>query len=250
MPFLIILIVAIVAVFVVYKRFFGLGNPGNAAQYNHENMEKVENSPLEGKHFIFLGSSVTKGMASFRDSFVDMIAYRNNCSCVKEAVSGTTLVEKDNLLGKNYISRMKSNLSADMPCDVFVCQLSTNDATKGFPVGEVGDSFDINDFDTMTVAGAIQYIIAYAKQTWNCPIAFYTSPKYDEPKYEAMVELMYQIAEKWNIELIDLWTNDEINEKYNSISEHYKNDKIHPTKKGYNHWTPVFEKRLAEILAK
>ena len=134
--------------------------------------------------------------------------------------------------------------------DVFVCQLSTNDATKGFPVGEVGDSFDINDFDTMTVAGAIQYIIAYAKQTWNCPIAFYTSPKYDEPKYEAMVELMYQIAEKWNIELIDLWTNDEINEKYNSISEHYKNDKIHPTKKGYNQWTPVFEKRLAEILAK
>lgn len=244
---LVILIIAVVAILIVYKRFFGLGNPGNKHEFDHVNMPKVENSPLEGKNFIFLGSSVTRGMASFRDSFVDMIAFRNNCNCVKEAVSGTTLVKKNNLMGVNYITRMEQNLDVNAPCDVFICQLSTNDATKGFPYGEVSDSFDIDSFDQMTIAGAIEYIIAYVKKNWNCPIAFYTSPRYDDPHYPNMVALMEKIADKWDINIIDLWNNDEINEKYNGAG--YKNDKIHPTKMGYQKWTPVFEAALAKILA-
>lgn len=63
--------------------------------------------------------------------------------------------------------------------DVFVCQLSTNDVTKEMPIGEISESFDKNDFDTQTVAGAIEYIIAYAKETWNCHVVFYTQSKYD-----------------------------------------------------------------------
>ena len=51
----------------------------------------MKNSPLKGKNFIFLGSSVTKGFAAYGQSFADMIAARNDAHCVKEAVSGTTL---------------------------------------------------------------------------------------------------------------------------------------------------------------
>ena len=40
-------------------------------------------------------------------SFVDYISYRNGCEYVKEAVSGTTLVDN----GKtSYIQRMKNNI--------------------------------------------------------------------------------------------------------------------------------------------
>lgn len=46
--------------------------------------------------------------------------------------------------------------------DLFICQLSTNDATGRKPLGKIADSRDMNFFDTKTVAGAIEFIIAYA----------------------------------------------------------------------------------------
>lgn len=48
---------------------------------------------------------------------------------------------------------------------MFVCQLSTNDATNGLPLGSVSSGRELNDFDTQTVAGAIEYIVCYAQET-------------------------------------------------------------------------------------
>ena len=106
--------------------------PGNAEKYSLENIEPLENSPLEGKRICYLGSSVTLGLYSMDVSFADYISYRNGCEYVKEAVSGTTLVDN----GKtSYIQRMKNNIGTDEKFDAFVCQLSTNDASKEMPMG-------------------------------------------------------------------------------------------------------------------
>lgn len=218
---------------------FGLLNPGNLPKKS----TKVTDSPLKGKNFIFLGSSITKGFASYGKSFVDMIADRNDAVCVKEAVNGTTLVDKSD---RSYISRLKK-ISPDTPCDVFVCQLSTNDAAKNSPLGAVAEGKDRDSFDTKTVCGAIEYIIAYVKETWNCPVAFYTNPQYNNERYAAMVDALGSIAAKWDIQVIDLWHNEEINQKCKKRL--YKNDSIHPTRKGYAAWTPVFEQALSDILA-
>ena len=60
-------------------------------------------SNIKGKTFFFLGSSVTYGHAAGGVSFVDYIEQRNECTCRKEAVSGTTLVDN----GENsYVQRM------------------------------------------------------------------------------------------------------------------------------------------------
>lgn len=67
--------------------------PGNAEKYSLENIEPLENSPLGGKRICYLGSSVTLGLYSMDVSFADYISYRNGCEYVKEAVSGTTLVD-------------------------------------------------------------------------------------------------------------------------------------------------------------
>ena len=47
------------------------GHPGNAGQYDVNKYPAKENSPLKGKHLIFLGSSVTLGFASMNQSFAD-----------------------------------------------------------------------------------------------------------------------------------------------------------------------------------
>ncbi len=238
----VIVIAVIVLLFLV--RLFGWLNSGNLSKYNPDKMDKVPNSPLKGKHFIFLGSSVTKGFAAYGKSFADMIAARTGAVCVKEAVSGTTLADNG---GKSYVARLKA-LDKNTPCDVFVCQLSTNDATKKVPLGSVSEGKDLSGFDTKTVCGAIEYIIAYAKQTWNCPVVFYTNPQYASPAYKAMVDVMPKIAAKWDVQVIDLWHDKAVNEKENK-KHSCMNDQIHPTKKGYRVWTPVFEAALAGVLA-
>ncbi|MCR5312013.1 MAG: SGNH/GDSL hydrolase family protein [Lachnospiraceae bacterium] len=200
---------------------------------------------LKGKHLIFLGSSVTYGSATGGISFADFIAENNCCTMTKEAVSGTTLADVEEI---SYISRLKK--IRDQKADLFICQLSTNDATRKLPLGEVSEGFDKEGFDTKTVAGAIEYIIAYAKEKWNCPVIFYTNPRYDSEIYEAMVALLCDIAAKWDVTLIDLWEDRKINNFTEEETKKYMADPIHPTVKGYRDiWTPIFEEVLIKALA-
>lgn len=205
----------------------------------------VKHIRLEGKKLIFLGSSVTYGHASNGVSFVEDIGARNGCSVRKEAVSGTTLVDDRE---DSYIARMKQiDQSA---ADLFVCQLSTNDASKGKALGAVSPGFEEKDFDTSTVAGAIEYIIAYARKKWNCPVAFYTSPKFDSEAYAVMVSLLYAIQKKWKIAIIDMWSDGNFNNITAEQRARYMADPVHPTRSGYLEWfTPYFESSLSRIIA-
>lgn len=221
------------------------GLPGNAAQYDLTNVPWLTDRPLEGKHILFLGSSVTYGAASQGVSFADYIGVRNGCTITKEAVSGTTLVDSG---PDSYISRLKK-LDTDMAADLFVCQLSTNDATQKKPLGTVNESHDRDAFDTSTVAGAIEYIISYAKETWGCPVVFYTNPQYNSAEYAAMVELLSTIQQKWDITVIDLWNDADFNAITPEQRELYLADSIHPTKAGYlEWWTPYMENVLYEVI--
>lgn len=216
--------------------------PGNADRYAVSQVKPSGDETLKGKTVIFLGSSVTYGAASLGESFADDLSARLQCNVVKEAVSGTTLSSTS---PNSYVTRL-DNIKTRQ-ADLFICQLSTNDASQKKPLGEVTDSERMEDFDTDTVAGAMEYIIAYAKDKWDCPVVFYTNPKYDSDEYAAMVELLYEIRDKWGIGVIDLWTElPEITEEERAL---YMADAIHPTRAGYlEWWTPVMEKDIIEMM--
>lgn len=220
--------------------------PGNQEEYHLENAEALPDSTLKGMNLCFLGSSVTAGDASLGVAFPDYIAKRNDCAYVKEAVGGTKLVDDGD---NSYISRMKKKIDPNEKFDAFIFQLSTNDATWKEPLGKISDSENQEDFDTSTVTGAMEYIICYAKQTWDCPVIIYTGTRYDSNAYEKMVEVLPALQKKWNIGVIDLWNS----EQMNSVSEEdyklYMADAIHPTQAGYlKWWTPFMEEYLSEYL--
>ena len=240
-----ILLVVILIAGIFIGNTYGLFTKGNSGKYSLKNTATVENSPLSGKTVIFLGSSVTYGYGSKGVSFADYLEKSDGIHAIKEAVSGTTLVDvKDN----SYVSRMKT-IDENIKADAFVCQLSTNDATKEMPLGEISESYDINDFDTQTIAGAIEYIIAYAKSTWNCPTVFYTQAKYDSDHYAKMVNLLLEIQKKWDITVIDFWNDEEVNNITDQQRKIYLIDHIHPTKAGYKEWwLPKFQEVLYEVI--
>ncbi len=197
-----------------------------------------------GKRIIFLGSSVTYGSAAGGISFADIICEKYGYEMIKEAVSGTTLIDEND---ESYVKRIRG-IKADS-ADLFVCQLSTNDASHDSPLGNITERKNLDSFDLSTVAGAIEYIIAYARKEWKCPVAFYTGSRYDSEKYENMVLLLKSIAHKWEIEIINLWDDPDFNSVNAEDYKRFMADPIHPTLEGYAEWwSPFIEKRINEIL--
>ncbi len=211
---------------------------GNGEKYNLENVPMLKDSPLQGYHIAYLGSSVTYGACSQQIAFPEYISKHNGTTFVKEAVSGTTLVE-----GKNsYVERLQK-MNKSNSFDLFICQLSTNDATLKKPIGSV------NTIDTTTVSGAINYIIDYVTQTWNCPIVFYTNCYYENEHYVHMVKTLKDIQAKKAIGIIDLYTDKNFNNITKEQRKLYMADDIHPTKAGYlEWWMPKMEQYLYDYI--
>lgn len=215
---------------------------GNAEKYDFSCIELRSDSPLIEKKILFLGSSVTNGAAALHQSVPEYFSARLGCISVKEAVDGTTLTDN----GENsYIQRMKNKVAKEEQIDLLICQLSTNDANKKLPLGEISEGTVLEGFDTGTITGAMEYIICYAKQTWNCPVIFYTNARFENENYEAMVSRLYELEEKWDIGILDLWSSDEFNHITEEQRELYMKDSIHPYKAGYRDWWgPELEQQL------
>ncbi len=257
---LIIIAVLLLAGLFVFGAYGGIGPfrfimidkiaklPGNSEEYSFDRIEPMENSPLAGKNIGVLGSSVVNGSAAQDNSVAEYLCARFGCTYTKEAVNGTTLVDKTPW---SYIKRLKGKMDPNAEYDLMVFQLSTNDATFKRPLGEISESADLNDFDTSTVTGALEYMISYTKETWNCPVVFFTGSRYDSQEYGAMVERLLELQEKYDFGVIDLWSGDAFNNISDEMRGIYMFDNIHPTMAGYRDWWgPEMERQLLDYLNK
>ena len=216
--------------------------PGNQENFSLSTVRAAEPNALTGKYLCFLGSSVTKGAASLDVSFAEYLAVRNRCPYKKEAVNGTTIAD----VGKDsYVNRMYWNLSPEDKFDAFVVQLSTNDARKQVPIGELTEGGTWKDINASTVLGGIETIVSYVQDTWHCPIFFYTNPRFESAHYQKMVDALYEAQKKWGFTIIDLWNDEAFNDLPEWNRKLFMADPIHPTKAGYEKWwTPKFEKEM------
>lgn len=228
------------------KRAKYLRSNGNSDLYSFDLIEKLEGNPLEGKTICVLGSSVADGYSSNHYAVGEYFEARFGCELIKETESGTTLT---NLYRNSYVSRMVNNIDAAEEIDLFICQLSTNDASNNLRIGEVSESTNLFDFNQWTIIGSMECIIGYAKETWNCPVVFFTGSYYDNEAYENMVNALLELQEKWDIGVINLYHNDEFNNISDEMRSIYMSDDIHPNMAGYRDWWgPEMEKQLLEYL--
>lgn len=228
---------------------------GNNEKYSVANYETLSESPLSGKTYFWLGSSVTEGYGACDESMVDYIEKKYSATCIKEAVSGTTLADAESTknVGDSYVKRLDQYMDSEDAAeklDAFICQLSTNDANGTVELGNMTDTNikDKTSFDTTTTYGAIEYIIARVREKYNCPIIFCTNSKYNNETYGDMVETLCEMANKWDITAINLYDD----ESFNNISDEelalYMKDAIHPTRAGYSlWWLPKFEEVLLNL---
>lgn len=181
---------------------------------------------LRGKTVLFLGSSVTYGSAANGISFADIMAEECGINCVKEAVSGTTLADINDL---SYVSRLKK-VDTETKVDLFICQLSTNDTKEKY------------NLELSEIEDAIRFIFDYVKETFLCPIVFYTGTYFENQKYKDMINLLYSLQKEFDFYIIDLFNDKEMQTVSKKDYERYMFDCIHPTYEGYKEWwTPKFK---------
>lgn len=206
--------------------------------------------PLSGKTILWVGSSVTYGaQAKGHYSMVDAVRDLHPAlQCEKYAINATTLVNQS---ASSYVNRLKL-IPKEKKADLVVVQLSTNDATTGKSFGSISESKEMADFVDTTIAGAIETIIAYAQDTFHCPVVIYTGTYCEKENYAEMVVLLHQIEEKWGIGVIDLFNNPEMTAVFGTTQyEAWMGDQVHPNREGYvQWWTPVIDAYLVEFMGK
>ncbi len=185
---------------------------------------------LESKTIYFIGSSVTLGAAANNISFADIIADEYGANIIKDAISSTPLADVND---NSYISRLK-NADKSLKIDLFICQLSTNDAYYSLPI-ELTEK-------------AIRDIIETVDSTYHCTIIFFTGTKYDNAHYEKMVNLLYTLSNELDFYILDLYNDPEMQNINEEDYIKYMHDPVHPNYIGYKEWwTPKFVEFIKKI---
>lgn len=178
---------------------------------------------LKNKTVLFLGSSVTFGATKKGVSFADILAKKLSFNMIKSAVCGTTLAD----INANSYPKRLVQIDKNTKVDLFVCQLSTNDAGQNLPIIETEK--------------AIRFIIEYTKSTFNCPLVFFTGTYFENENYAKLVELIIALKEEYGFYLLDLYNDNKMRNISKKTYEKYMQDPIHPTILGYEKWwSPKF----------
>ena len=245
----------------------------NGTRYDPQKVEMLGDHPLFGKTIYWLGSSVTDGAGAEHNSMADYLAARTGCICVKEAVSGTTLLDIGRDDGGSYTYRLANSTVFDKSAkiDAFIVQISTNDALDqnleyrgSLTAAEV---MGCDGLDLSTTMGGVEYIIQYVTDTWHCPVYFYSGAYFDDEgvrssrnpagrNYAKLVSDVASAVEKWSsvggyeVSVIDLYNDEAFNELVtDSFYKWCMLDAVHPKKAGYlQWWMPYFEERLTQDL--
>ena len=202
-------------------------------------------SNLYGKKIVFFGDSITANSGSWGDG--DTIRAKYKMTGVNYAVGGMTYsVRSDSNDTNNIYLRMQSKLSDILDADYICFQGATNDAFRGFPIGEM---LDENDFttegNTSTFAGAFEMACRLLRtQVPGAKLLYLANIKIPRSRNLVnYVNMAKRICDKYSIKYLDLWNDSgmcpaiqSFNDKYyyidSSVSAEH-GDQTHPTIEGY-----------------
>lgn len=203
-------------------------------------------SPLWRKSALFIGDSICYGFSDIsvngkRLSYGGRIAYNYDMEWVNAGVSGATLSTATNKIIIDQLDGLEYE-----EFDYVFIEGGINDALKGVSVGDITSGLSA-PLDVTTYAGALEYTLKTVINTYpEAKIGFTTT--YSVPRnsayevYNTYQDITKKICDKWDVECLDLFSNDEIDGP-NGLDVANKNssylpDGIHPNAEGYERLYP------------
>lgn len=216
-----------------------------------------ETSPLWQKRALFAGDSISYGYSDTAINGVarawgGRIAYDYDMEYVNVSVSGASLT---NLSQNRVISQLTPYLGQQF--DYIVLEGGVNDANSNYlnaPVGEMTDGKD-GVFNAATYAGALEELFSTVKKSFpNAAIGFvitFKMPRVSNMStpYGTYIEVTKAICEKWEIEYLNLYENDEINDQVlMTSSDSFLKDGVHPNASGYDRLSPYIAEFMETLV--
>jgi len=205
---------------------------------------------LEGKKILFVGDSITEANRNLDDfkGWAGRIGLRNYMDWYNVGVGGATIAKTDNHITNQIIDNKDNNY------DYILLQGGINDMNKAIVLGEISDSFDVEDFDNSTFAGGLEELFYYTKKynpdskigfiiTYQTPNSNWSDDVRDRSK---QAKLQREICDKWKIPYLDLYDGivyeDSESKTYSQIlkvdkGEHFYNkdpEDVHLSSSGYD----------------
>ncbi len=221
---------------------------------------------LEGKKILFVGDSITHSQEKIEwCGWPGRIQNLFGAVCTNAGVGGasiSTVVENNRVL-----TQLMSN--ADNEYDYVIMHGGVNDAWQFAPVGEISDSFNVEDFDNTTYAGGLEELFYNAFNNFDGAkfgfIINYSRPGAAVEQLRNMSEyftVAKRICEKWGISYFDMyWGTVNVDGQELAISSelllthedtHFKTDinkagDIHVTTSGYDLIAPYIAEWISTI---
>ncbi|MFR8618097.1 MAG: SGNH/GDSL hydrolase family protein [Anaerostipes hadrus] len=230
-----------------------------------EFLNKNNDNPLYGKKIVCMGDSIVKGQGYNGDtkgnkSYVDMIAEKNNMTCINYAVSGATIMSGTN----ETVFHICDNIETmDEDADYIIVGGGYNDHIYRGTIGSLTDDYTSEITNTSRIIGGTEYMCRKLLERYEGKkILFVFSHKIKDTPYtkindynngsHTMTEVhdaIESVLKKYSMPYCDLYNISCFNTAISSYLKYTaNNDGTHPTKEGYEKfYVPYVEAKLRSI---
>lgn len=227
-----------------------------------EFLNKNNDNPLYGKKIVCMGDSIVKGQGYNGDtkgnkSYVDMIAEKNNMTCINYAVLGATIMSGTN----ETVFHICDNIETmDEDADYIIVGGGYNDHIYRGTIGSLTDDYTSEITNTSRIIGGTEYMCRKLLERYEGKkILFVFSHKIKDTPYtkindynngsHTMTEVhdaIESVLKKYSMPYCDLYNISCFNTAISSYLKYTaNNDGTHPTKEGYEKfYVPYVESKL------
>lgn len=184
-----------------------IGNNNLEASYT-KNVYINSDGKLEDKNILFVGDDFSRAKHDDYYGYAGRIGFGNYMKWSNTGRSGATIAKTSRRHITDQIIENKDN-----NYDYVILQGGINDMDKDVLLGEMSDSFEVEDFNNTTFAGGLEELFYYTKKyNKDAKIGYiisYQTPNSDwgekvNDRLEQVL-LIKKICDKWEIPYLDLY---------------------------------------------
>ena len=217
---------------------------GHAGYVDYINYQK---DVFKDKTALFIGDSICAATSRFETNtenrgWPGRIEYSTTMDCVNEGVSGASLstVGPDGGVSTKRILTQYLGVK-DQAFDFVIMEGGINDAMGSAAVGNITTSFNVEDFDINTYAGALEELFYHVtKNHSNAKLGYmftFKTPNLHTGRVDNIMEyydVAKQICEKWNVPFLNMFEDETLNKELKVDTNECLQDWLHPNTSGYD----------------
>ena len=202
---------------------------------------------FKNKRALFIGDSICAATSRNETEteyrgWAGRIGYSTEMECVNGGVSGaslSTVSPEGGVSTKRILTQYLNVKNQDF--DFIIMEGGINDAMGSAEVGSITDSFNVEDFNVDTYAGALEELFYHVTQNHsNAKLGYmftFKTPNLHKGRVDDITEY-YEVAEKackkWNVPFLNMYEDETLNKALKVDTNECLPDWLHPNTAGYD----------------